>query len=86
MKEVKIRFGWIDKRTYGLCEDNKITLNIYLWLAETFIHEFYHFKYPKDSEKMIEKRTEAKLRRMSNKEIIRLAKGLLWNYYNKMGR
>lgn len=79
--ELNISFGWINKSTFGIFDPSKekIIINIYLSIADIFIHEFLHYKYPQLSEKKIKKKTENFLNRLTVPEIKKMAKYLLKN-------
>lgn len=77
--EYDISFKWIDKNTFGLINfsKEKIFLNIYLLIMDTFIHEFLHNKYPRLSEKKIRKKTKNFLNRLTVSNIKEITKYLL---------
>jgi len=71
LKENDLFFQWIDKKTYGLLEEDKqkITINLELHILETFIHEYVHWRFPDKGERWVEKETERRLKKMTRKEI-----------------
>ncbi|MEK7596196.1 MAG: hypothetical protein AAB564_01445 [Patescibacteria group bacterium] len=77
--EYKISFNWIDKNTFGNINysKEKIFINIYILLINTFIHEFLHNKYPKLSEKKIEEKTKNYSNHLTVSDIKKITKYLL---------
>ena len=67
---------WINKNTAGmiLTEREVIVINLPLFVASTFIHEFYHDKYPNLSEKQIEKKENNKIKHLTVEQIHKLSK------------
>ena len=77
--EYEIFFGWINKNTFGNIDPSKeeILINIYLFIADIFVHEFLHYKYPQLSEKKIKKKTKKFLNRLTISDIKKMAEYLL---------
>ena len=83
-----VKVGWIDKRTFASLNRNKdeICVNVFLLIAEAFIHEYMHHKYDvvtqnmklKDEEKFIDIKTKRKLSRMKVGEIMEIAKQVMF--------
>lgn len=72
-----IRFGWIDKKTFGYAEfdTNKITINVDLFLADLAIHELLHLKHQeKWGERRVLKQTKRILSRLKVSQIKALAR------------
>lgn len=76
LKENELFFRWINKRTYGLFEEDKqrVTINLELHILETTLHEYLHWRFPKKGERWIEKETDRRLKRMTVKEIKKYCK------------
>ena len=72
-------FCWIDKTTWGYIDDEekKIYINLYHFAATTFIHEFMHFKYPKENDEKITERGNKLCKRMSARNMKELGRALL---------
>ena len=77
LDEADISFRWINKQAFGECQDESITINLWLLLAEIFIHEALHYKHPEWMEKRVRLTTDKFLKRMTSKEIIKLGKKVL---------
>ena len=79
LNEAEVRFKWINKKTFGECDrvDDTITINIWLILAEVFIHEALHYEHPDWKESRVISSTDCFLKRLTKKEIINLGKNLL---------
>ena len=77
--ECEIRIGWINKFTFGAVDlqDNIIMINLALMIADIYIHEFLHIKYPFATEKEILAKTSKKLNRLTVKQIQDLAVGVM---------
>ena len=73
--EYEIQIRWINKFTCGIIDNKKeiIVINLWLMIADTMIHEFLHYKYPKASEREILAKTFKKLNRLTVKQIYDLA-------------
>jgi hypothetical protein len=69
--EYKIRFGWLNKSTYGIIDREKeeIILNVVLLTTEVMVHEYLHWKTQSDDEKFIEKKTDQTVKRMTVQEL-----------------
>ena len=72
-------FGWVDKRTVGVIdfEEEKIIINLELFVVDTYIHEYLHAVYPNLNEKKIQKKTICYIKRLTVKEIRQLCKKIL---------
>ena len=83
--EYEIEIGWIDKTTDGIIVEDakKITLNLYLMLTSTMVHEMMHALFPAMSERRIETKTRKYILKMSVEEIQQLAEELLKEYWRK---
>ena len=71
---IDLHFGWIDKSTLGglFNDDNgdtKIVFNVALMIADTFVHEMYHYHMPHLTEEEVLKKTQSLLNRMTVKQI-----------------
>lgn len=71
MQDCELKFGWIDKNTFGLydTETKRVKISIVLALVRIFIHEYIHELNPDATEKEIIKKTTRKLNRLTRKEI-----------------
>lgn len=78
-QEYEILIGWLGKNHYGAIDPEKyrICINLHLLIAETFIHEFLHDKYPKLSEEEIIKKTDRKIKRLKVSEIMEITKQVM---------
>jgi len=86
--DFEIILCWIDKNTYGEIHyepEQKILINIYLLVFDTFIHEYMHEKYPElkglKGEEKINDKTRKFVSRMKVSEIKKLAKYLMAEYH-----
>lgn len=77
-----VKFGWIDKHTFGLYsfEGKKVKINIILALVDIFIHEYIHEKNPNATEKQVIKKTARKLHRLSRNEIKEIARFIYYRF------
>lgn len=81
-REFDIHLRWIDKDTYGLYsisakDEITVSLNLALFIAETFIHELLHHRNPDWSEKKVEKGAAKTIDRMTVNEIHELCNKVL---------
>ena len=74
-RDYAYHLNWIDKKTEGFIEPDKkkITINIFLFIATTMIHEYLHEKYPKKKELEILSLEKDVMRKLKKKEIIEIA-------------
>ena len=81
LEENELFFKWIDRNTYGIIEEEKqrITINLELLVLETFVHEYLHWRFPKWSEKRVERETERRMKRMTLKEVSRYCRVIFKN-------
>ncbi len=77
--EYEVQFKWLDKNTFGEIDyfQEKIFINIYLFLVEVYIHEMLHERFADLSEKQIKIKTDKAIAQMTKSQIMRLAKQLL---------
>ncbi|GEM_PF-5913999 len=77
--EYEVQFKWLDKNTFGEIDyfQEKIFINLHLFLAEVYIHEMLHERFVELNEKQIKIKTDKAINRMTNAQIVRLAKQLL---------
>lgn len=70
METCTLKFGWIDKNTFGLYTHatKNVKINIALIIVEVFLHEAMHEQYPNATEKQVKEKTVRKLARLSIKE------------------
>ena len=70
---------WLGKNTYGLCDmdTGEISINLYLFICDVYLHENFHRQYPFWSETKVLKATARKLQRMSIVEIQELGRKVL---------
>jgi hypothetical protein len=70
----EIVFCWIDKNTFGQINflQETVFLNFMLFVADTILHEYYHFQHPEWTEGQVIKATTNKVNRLSVKEIINI--------------
>lgn len=71
IEDYEIVFRWIDKNTFGLIdqEKNRVIINLYLFIAETFLHEYYHNVFPMKDERFVEDKAIKKIHKMKIGEI-----------------
>jgi|TARA_Y100000031_G_C8083319_1_gene320701 hypothetical protein len=77
--EYRIEADWISKNTFAhiVPLENLIVLNITLLVAEAFVHEYMHDKYPYLSEKAIIKKTTRMMNRMTVPQIHTVAQKVM---------
>lgn len=80
--EFKVHLKWVDKQTYGLYAittkgEITISLNLALFIADTFIHELIHHRNPEWSERKVEKNATIIINKMTVKEINKLSDNVL---------
>jgi len=82
-QEFEILIGWLSKNHFGAIdrEKDRICINLHLLIAETFIHEFLHYKYPKLSEEKIIQKTDKKITRLKVAEIKKISEYIML-YHN----
>ena len=75
----RLRFRWLNKKTYGLIDFQRetITINLELFVTATAVHELAHLEKPDLSERKIIKLERARVNRMTTKDIRTLARKLL---------
>ena len=75
LEQFQLEWEWTGKNCYGVLyrEFKKISFNIYIYLVNTFLHEYHHAKYPESTEDIAEYRTQLMLSRMTDKQIKKLA-------------
>ncbi len=68
---MKLKFGWIDKSTFGrvIFDTEVITINLDLFIADVFIHERLHLQHQDWSEVRVIRETRKRIDRMTVKEI-----------------
>ena len=81
LNEYDLFFRWIDKKTYGLLEEDKqrITINVELMVLEVFLHEYLHYRYPKWGERRVEKETIRRMNRMTVRDMAKYCR-LIFSY------
>ena len=69
--DCKFKFSWIDKQTYGLLnrESDTIFINYHLLMAEILVHEILHHTTGSDSERLINRKTNLILKKLTVDEI-----------------
>jgi hypothetical protein len=69
--DYKFRFGFINKKTYGLIERDKevITVNYHLLICEILLHEITHALTGSDNERVVQCKTTNTLKRLTVEEI-----------------
>jgi hypothetical protein len=77
--DYKVRFRWLGKTQAGEInfQRREISINLELFAAACFIHEFHHARHPKASEKRVLELETETLRRLTAREIRRLARRIL---------
>ena len=75
LDDYEIEFGWVNKNAYGIIDPQQgvVVINIILMIAETFLHEFYHYKFPEASEAEVEGMARERVKNMTVPEIYDLA-------------
>ncbi len=83
----EIKIGWIDKNTFGFLNnrDDVICLNLFLLIADTFIHEYMHYKYQEfctgmnyeEEEKFVNEKTKNKILKMKIGEIMEISRTVM---------
>lgn len=78
-RQYEVKFKWLGKKIFGEINysEEKIYINIYLFLVDVYIHEMLHERYTELSEKKIKIKTDKAITRMTQRQIMRLAKQLL---------
>ena len=86
-EDYKIKFGWMDKQTFGCVDFEKKTiyLNPCLMLIQVAIHEYLHAIHKDPSEKRTDVREMAEMKKMSSKRMRKLAVRLvkMWSKEEK---
>lgn len=79
MDEYCIELGWTSKKTYGIIIPSveKVIINIRVMMAETLLHEFYHYKFPELGEPEVEKLAKGKLLSLTKEQIFQLTDRIL---------
>lgn len=69
--DYSLEFSWINKKTWAHIdyEKKKIRVNLPLFVASCFVHEYLHDQDSDASEKIIEEREDRVMNRMTVKEI-----------------
>ena len=77
-----ISFGYIHEMALGVCyiADKEIRINAIANIYDTFLHECYHARYPKLSERKIRRLAYKERRRTSRKKMRRIVLHLLKTY------
>lgn len=77
--EYEVMYKWLGKNFFGEIDyvEEKIYINIYLFLAEVYIHEMLHEQFITLNEKQIKIKTNRAIARITKKQIMRLARQLL---------
>ena len=75
-----VKYQWLNKQTYGSCDLNtgEIYINLDLFIADTFIHEWLHIQYPRASERWVEKKTKQVVESMIVADIKTLVRKVNW--------
>lgn len=78
-REYEVKYKWLGKKIFGEIDyvQEKIFINIYLFLVDVYIHEILHEKYVELNEKQIKIKTDKAIARMTQQQIMRLARQLL---------
>lgn len=86
MKVCSLKFGWIDKNTFGLYthETKKVKINIVLAIVDIFIHEAMHEKYPNATEKLVSAKTARKMNRLSIKEHKEIGRFIYYKFQEEL--
>jgi len=82
-REYEVEYKWLGKKVFGEIDyvQEKIFINIYLFLVDVYIHEINHERYIFLSEKQIKIKTDKAIARMTKSQIMRLARQLLKKKY-----
>ncbi len=78
-REYEVKYKWLGKKILGEINylEEKIYINIYLFLVDVYIHEILHERYIELSEKQIKIKTDKAIARMTQRQIMRLSRQLL---------
>ena len=84
-RDFELELRWLNKTELAAIdpEQDKIFINLELLAVETFLHEFYHARYPKLSEEEVEFLAKRKIQRAKVKDVRRLGKCILNYQYVK---